>query len=53
MKIATLLQAMSSLQAQSNYLSDFNDRKYGTWKAIYNIKAVRLLVDINLKMKFL
>ena len=48
MKIATLLQAMYSLQAQSNYLSDFNDRKYGTWKTSYNIKAVRLLVEISI-----
>lgn len=33
MKFAILLKAVSSLQAQSNYLSEFNDRKYGTWKA--------------------
>ena len=38
MKLAILLQAVSSLQVQSNGLSRFNDRKYGTWKARHNIK---------------
>ncbi|MGL4651900.1 MAG: hypothetical protein ACRCU8_00065 [Cetobacterium sp.] len=38
MKLAILLQAVSSLQAQRNYLSRFNDRKYGTWKTRHNMK---------------
>ena len=38
MKLVILLQAVSSLQAYSNDLSRFNDKKYGTWKARHNIK---------------
>ena len=39
MKLAILLKAVSSLQGYRNYLSRFNDRKYGTWKARHNIKT--------------
>ena len=39
MKIIILLKAISSLQAHSNDLSKFNDRKYGTWKAKHNRKT--------------
>ncbi|MGL4876357.1 MAG: hypothetical protein ACRC30_17115 [Clostridium sp.] len=47
MKLAILLEAVSSLQAYSNDLSRFNDRKYGTWKARYNKNLVRGLVNIS------
>ncbi|MGL5352312.1 MAG: hypothetical protein ACRDA5_03185 [Clostridium sp.] len=47
MKHAILLKAVSSLQAYSNDLSRFNDRKYGTWKARHNRNLVRGLVDIS------
>ncbi|MGL5595644.1 MAG: hypothetical protein ACRDDH_17040 [Cetobacterium sp.] len=47
MKLAILLKAILSLQAHSNDLSRFNDRKYGTWKARHNINLVRGLVNIN------
>lgn len=49
MNIVILLQAVSSLQAHSNHLSKFNDKKYGTWKTRYNKKPVRVLVDISYK----
>ncbi|MGL5191213.1 MAG: hypothetical protein ACRC7S_16360 [Cetobacterium sp.] len=54
MKLTMLLKAASSLPVHSNHLSRFNDRKYGTWKARHNRKAlVRVLVDINyVVMKF-
>lgn len=47
MKLAILLQAVSSLQGYRNYLSRFNDRKYGTWKARHNKNLVRGLVNIS------
>lgn len=47
MKLAILLKAVSSLQGYRNYLSRFNDRKYGTWKARHNKNLVRGLVNIS------
>ncbi len=47
MKLAILLKAVSSLQGYRNYLSRFNDRKYGTWKARHNKNFVRVLVNIS------
>ena len=47
MKLAILLKAVSSLQGYRNYLSKFNDRKYGTWKARHNKNLVRGLVNIS------